>query len=178
MRWRPTFPRVTRIFANINAHYTGHPLRVLSAAVKTIFFTHLYVQYGPFPSGTYGASMLPTLEVIGDFVLIDKRFRRGRGVLVGDVVCFDSVVETGGRVIKRVVGLGGDYVMLDTPETTDRMIQVPEGHCWVVGDNMPYSRDSRHYGPVPMALVRGKVIAKAFPWSERKWIGNGLQPVQ
>ncbi|PBP15344.1 signal peptidase [Diplocarpon rosae] len=115
MRWRPTFPRLT-IFTNINTHYAGHPLRILSAAVKTIFFTHLYVQYGPFPSGTYGASMLPTLEV-------------------------------------------------------------PEGHCWVVGDNLPYSRDSRHYGPFPIALVRGKVIAKVFPWSERKWIGNGLEPV-
>jgi inner membrane protease subunit 1 len=56
--------------------------------------------------------------------------------------------------------------------------QVPKGHCWVVGDNMPYSRDSRHFGPLPMALIKGKVIAKVFPWSERGWIANGLNPVE
>lgn len=56
--------------------------------------------------------------------------------------------------------------------------QVPEGHCWVIGDNLPWSRDSRHFGPMPLALIKGKVIAKVLPWSERKRIENRLQPVQ
>lgn len=55
---------------------------------------------------------------------------------------------------------------------------MPEGHCWVIGDNLPLSRDSRQFGPMPMALIKGKVIAKVLPWSERKWIENGLQPVE
>lgn len=59
--------------------------------------------------------MLPTIQVLGDMVLIDKRFRRGRGVEVGDVVSFDSVVQPGERVIKRVIGLEGDFVGRDTP---------------------------------------------------------------
>jgi len=54
-------------------------------------------------------------------------------------------------------------------------LQVPEGHCWVVGDNLPYSRDSRHFGPMPMALIRGKVVAKVLPFSERRWLEDGLQ---
>lgn len=53
-------------------------------------------------------------------------------------------------------------------------IQIPEGHCWVEGDNLPDSRDSREYGPVPLALVKGKVIAKVWPLGEMKWIPNGL----
>jgi len=122
--------------------------------------------------------MLPTFEVRGDSVIISKFYRRGRGIKVGDVVSFHSVVEPGESVIKRVLGLEGDYVLRDTPESTDLMIQVPEGHCWVIGDNLPHSRDSRHFGPMPMALIKGKVIAKVFPWNERKWIENGLQPVQ
>ena len=43
------------------------------------------------------------------------------------------------------------------------MVQVPEGHCWVAGDNLEASRDSRHFGPLPLALVRGKVLARVWP---------------
>lgn len=68
--------------------------------------------------------MLPTLEVLGDIVLIDKRYRRGRGVVVGDVVSFDSVVQPGERVIKRVVGLEGDCVVRDTPGVGEGMVMV------------------------------------------------------
>jgi inner membrane protease subunit 1 len=43
---------------------------------------------------------------------------------------------------------------------------------------MAYSRDSRIFGPVPMALIKGKVIAKVFPWHERRWIINDLKPIE
>ena len=41
-------------------------------------------------------------------------------------------------------------------------MQVPEGHCWVLGDNLTESRDSRVYGPIPLALVRGKATLKNY----------------
>ena len=47
-----------------------------------------------------------------------------------------------------------------------------------MGDNLPYSNDSRHFGPMPMALIKGKVIAKVLPLSERRWIADGLSPVE
>ena len=37
---------------------------------------------------------------------------------------------------------------------------VPPGHVWVEGDNSPNSYDSRHYGPVPLAQIHGRVVAK------------------
>lgn len=52
---------------------------------------------------------------------------------------------------------------------------MPDGHCWVLGDNLPESRDSRFYGPIPLALIKGKVLARVSPWSDRGWIENGLQ---
>jgi mitochondrial inner membrane protease subunit 1 len=42
---------------------------------------------------------------------------------------------------------------------------------------LPESRDSRHFGPMPMALIKGKVIAKILPWNERRWIDNGLYSI-
>jgi hypothetical protein len=39
-------------------------------------------------------------------------------------------------------------------------VQVPPGHVWLQGDNLILSRDSREYGPVPLALVKGRVVAQ------------------
>ena len=71
--------------------------------------------------------MLPTLEVLGDWTLISRKYRRGRGIQVGDVVSFDSVGEPGEGMIKRILGLEGDYVMRYTPESgSNKMIQVSD----------------------------------------------------
>ena len=58
------------------------------------------------------------------------------------------------------------------------MIQVPEGHCWLLGDNLGESRDSRTYGPMPLALIKGKVVARVLPLGQMKWIGNNLDKVE
>ena len=39
-------------------------------------------------------------------------------------------------------------------------VQVPQGHVWLQGDNPINSTDSRHYGPVPYALLRGRAFLK------------------
>ncbi|OCF38349.1 signal peptidase I [Kwoniella heveanensis CBS 569] len=39
-------------------------------------------------------------------------------------------------------------------------VKVPKGHVWLVGDNLSNSTDSRKYGPVPIAMVKGKVLAR------------------
>ena len=41
-----------------------------------------------------------------------------------------------------------------------KFIKVPKGYVWIVGDNLSNSTDSRHYGPVPLAMVKGKVLAR------------------
>ncbi|KAG9231238.1 signal peptidase-like protein I [Amylocarpus encephaloides] len=157
-----------------------HPLRLLSYTTRIyltlhLIYTHLYTQ-----ALTHGASMLPTFSVYGDSALISRYYRRGRDIHVGDMVTFDSVVKPGEKVIKRVLGMPGDYVLRDTPRRDGgcggMMMQVPQGHCWVVGDNMPYSRDSRHFGPMPLALIKGKVLSKFQSWYDPRWVEDGLKP--
>jgi inner membrane protease subunit 1 len=41
-----------------------------------------------------------------------------------------------------------------------KFVKVPKGYVWIVGDNLSNSTDSRHYGPVPLAMVKGKVLAR------------------
>ena len=56
--------------------------------------------------------------------------------------------------------------------------QVPEGHIWLEGDNLPWSRDSREFGPVPLALVIGKVIATIRAPFRLRRIQNSLEPAK
>lgn len=46
------------------------------------------------------------------------------------------------------------------------MIQVPRGHVYVVGDNLHHSRDSRMFGPLPLALIKGKVT---YTFAKHDW---------
>ncbi|KAL2151964.1 hypothetical protein VTH82DRAFT_5148 [Thermothelomyces myriococcoides] len=105
-----------------------------------------------------GPSMLPTFEVLGEWLLVSKLHRFGRGVEVGDVVAYNIPIndEVG---VKRVLGLPGDYVLMDTPDG-DGMAGGVGG-----GPNMIQVRE----GPCPM------VIATIRPFSEFKWINNPLK---
>ena len=133
--------------------------------------------------GCAGPSMLPTLSVRGDLVYCSRYYRRGRGIKVGDVIEIRHPMMPEAGAIKRVVGMPGDFVLRDPlveeiPGEGGGMLQVPEGHCWIIGDNVGSSRDSRFYGPIPLALVQGKVTRKLWPWGERKRIENNLKRVE
>ncbi len=76
---------------------------------------HLLVKHGYAASPLAGPSMLPTLAVRGDWVVLAKRHARGRGVRVGDVVSLAHPRRAGARTLKRVLALPGDYVLVGTP---------------------------------------------------------------
>ncbi|KAK8162441.1 peptidase S24/S26A/S26B/S26C [Phyllosticta citrichinensis] len=150
--------------------------RLLAGYISASLILHAFWTYGFTIIPTAGASMVPNLPTFGAAVLISKQYRRGRNIEVGDLVSFDHPMKLGEGVIKRVIGLPGDFVLRDTPEKGDGiMLQVPEGHMWVAGDNQSASRDSRMFGPIPLALVRGKVLAQLYPFKDMHWFKNGMQ---
>uniref|UniRef100_A0A7N6B8I3 Peptidase S26 domain-containing protein n=1 Tax=Anabas testudineus TaxID=64144 RepID=A0A7N6B8I3_ANATE len=48
-------------------------------------------------------------------------------------------------------------------EYIGEFVVVPKGHVWLEGDNLRNSTDSRSYGPIPYALIRGRVCLKLWP---------------
>lgn len=174
---------------------------VLALIVKTFFFQAFYI-----PSD----SMVPTM-VKNDKLLVEKwSYWRG-GPERGDIVVFrdpgnwlsgteaagdGNVVQealevvglfpSGGHLIKRVIGVGGDKVVccdaqgrttvngepVDEPYLNDQeinadqpfSIEVPKGYLWVQGDNRGNSADSRaHLGePGGGFIADDDVVGKAW----------------
>ena len=52
------------------------------------------------------------------------------------------------------------YVIGGRRRGQDKYIRIPKGYVWLAGDNMSNSTDSREYGPVPVGLIKGKVLAR------------------
>jgi len=117
--------------------------------------------YGFSVTTCIGPSMEPTFNTAGDVVLVDKFSYSvlGKRYESGDVVIAICPYDSEKTVCKRVAGTEGEVIV---SEFKGRRLQiaVPEGHVWLLGDNASNSTDSRYYGHVPEALLRGKVVVK------------------
>lgn len=68
------------------------------------------------------------------------------------IICFNVVVMLCSspsnhkeKHIKRVIALPGDWIGI---RHTSDVLRIPDGHCWVEGDNPSSSMDSNSFGPV------------------------------
>jgi mitochondrial inner membrane protease subunit 1 len=186
-------------------HFRARPLHLTLQTFKLLCAVHLFQTHVFAIGATSGPSMCPTFAVDGDWVATDMTHARNRKkeLRIGDLVQYRIPILENADGIKRLVGLPGDYVSMGTPgeRGEDQMIQVspvaretpqltipqtqrrltrqqvPEGHCWVLGDNLTASRDSRIFGPLPLALIKGKVVARVLPYGQSGWLENPMQPL-
>ena len=126
-----------------------------------------------------GFSMLPTLED-GEFVLVSKLNYKFGDAERGDIIVFHYPMDPEQELIKRVIGLPGDTVSVQsgvvsvnglalnepyiaaTPAYSGEWI-VPEENLFVLGDNRNDSSDSHSWGYLPFEQVVGKAVVIYWP---------------
>ena len=100
------------------------------------------------------------------------------GISIGDVVVVEHP-QREGTICKRVLGLPGDEIILKKSSYSTKskgLLKVPDGHLWLEGDNSANSLDSRTYGPVPAAMIVGRVPFRVWPLRGDAMIERGMRP--
>ena len=134
-----------------------------------------------------GQSMEDTLQD-KDNLICDKISYRFKDPERFDIVVIYPDEEKSARWIKRIIGLPGEEVRIDTegniyingeileenygketikdPGMAIEPIQLGEDEYWVMGDNRNHSSDSRVIGPVPKDRIIGKAFIRIYPFSK------------
>jgi signal peptidase I len=136
-----------------------------------------------------GESMIPNFHN-GDYLVVDQLSYKFRAPERGEVIVLKFPFDPTQRFIKRIIGLPGETVevkdgkvvvysgageereatvldetpylpdALETPGST--ILSLRENEYFVLGDNRPFSSDSRKWGILPKQLIIGKVFLNVF----------------
>jgi signal peptidase I len=156
---------------------------LIIAVLLALVIRTFVVQAFKIPSG----SMLPTLQ-IGDHILVNKFLYSFRDIQRGDIIVFKFPQDESRDFIKRVIGLPGEtieirgtqvlvdgkpfeepyavYASSALARSLDRdrygPVTVPAGKLFMLGDNRDHSMDSRVWGFLDVAKVKGKAFIIYF----------------
>lgn len=79
---------------------------------------------------------------------------------VGDVVIATCPYDEKKLICKRVTAVANEDIILHPRSLFPSVVTIPQGHVWLAGDNPDNSTDSRRYGPVPIGLLKGRIMFK------------------
>lgn len=138
------------------------------------------------PFFVIGQSMEPNVEN-GNYLIVDEISYRFRNPERGEIIVFRFPKNPSERFIKRVIGLPGETVDIkdgkvkiyeNNKEKTlneskyldpnlftqgDVKITLNKNQFFVMGDNRPFSYDSRRFGVVPRKNIIGRAVLRLFP---------------
>ena len=155
--------------------------------LMNVVVRHRGAWFGYEPFRIPSSSMQPTL-VPGDFVTTDARASSVAHIKREDIVTYVPRAHPDQVRIARVVGLPGETVLArdhvveingkrlvepylgasfrsDGVEVPFERLTLGADEYFLMGDNRPYSEDSRFQGPVQQSQLRGKVQAIWFSYS-------------
>lgn len=139
-----------------------------------------------------GDSMVPNFQS-GDYLIVDELSYRFGQPKRGDVVVFKYPLDSSQRFIKRIIGLPGETVDVKNGKVTvtagGKPVALEENYLpatlatdgtahitlatdnyFVMGDNRPFSYDSRRWGVLPKEDIIGKAFLRVFPLSNISYI--------
>lgn len=135
-----------------------------------------------------GQSMEPNFHN-GDYLIVDQLSYRLREPERGEVIVFKNPQSLSQRYIKRIIALPGETVKIENnkvkifddkgSQILDESTYLPssfqtygndkwvlEDHeYFVMGDNRPFSSDSRRWGLLPKDDIIGRVLLRIWPFS-------------
>ena len=134
------------------------------------------------PVKVEGTSMMPSLDD-QERIFVNKYVYRLEPIQRGDIVVFRYPRDPSKSFIKRVIGLAGDRIRIDSGEvfvngealeedyvpaayadqrSYSEMV-VPPNSYFVLGDHRTMSNDSRDFGPVNIGYIYGKAVFGYWP---------------
>src|ERR1700755_2825870 len=150
---------------------------IISLAISAFIIIFLYQ-----PVKVEGTSMMPSLED-QERIFVNKFVYRLEPIERGDIVVFRYPRDPSKSFIKRVIGMAGDRIRIDSgqvyvnghaldesyvpPEYTDSRSYpesvVPAQSYFVLGDHRSMSNDSRDFGSVNQGFIYGKAVFGYWP---------------
>ena len=127
-----------------------------------------------------GTSMEPNLHT-GEYLIVDKISYHLSPPQRGDVIVFEPPVSAEGDYVKRVIGLPGELVEVQSGQVLINGKSIDESYVvrpasysmdarrvgpdelFVLGDNRNMSSDSHSWGMLPMDKVVGKALVSYWP---------------
>jgi signal peptidase I len=108
-----------------------------------------------------------TVSMQGNEVYVNGKKLEHRPVPISDQAADDRgasevVYETAGEITYRIQQKSNAPMAGMYAET-----KVPPGHCFVLGDNRDRSKDSRHFGFIPLGDILGN--AQYLYWPSSRW---------
>jgi signal peptidase I len=162
-------------------------IEVALVAIGTVFLIRSFL-FQPFLVS--GASMVPNFSN-GDYLLVDELTYHIRTPERGEVIVFRYPNDPSTYFIKRIIGLPGEKVRVQDGHVTvinkehPNGIEIPEAYLpsttitngateftltndqyFVLGDNRPFSFDSRSWGPLEKDHIVGLARLRLWPLAD------------